>query len=131
MRLRPLSGFWRAAVALIAATSAWPALAQSPPGGARDVRFAVFHRPGPAWVAGRSMFDQPSIRAHVDHYRKWLESGKLELGGPHLDEQGGGMMIPRAGLSAEEVKAFALEDPAVRDGTLLAEVRPWLIGMRR
>lgn len=39
------------------------------------------------------------------------------------------MMIPCAGVPEPEVQAFAQQDPAVLDGTLVAEVRPWLIGM--
>lgn len=97
----------------------------------QDIRYVVFHRPGPAWQPGKGMFEQPGVRAHVGHYRQWLEAGKLELGGPHLDEGGGGMMIPVAGLAEDEIRRFAEEDPAIRDGTLLVEVRPWLIGMRR
>ena len=95
----------------------------------KDVRFVVFHKPGPAWIAGKGMFDQPGVRSHVEHYRRWLTEGKLALGGPHLDSNGGGMMIPVAGIAEDEVRAFAAADPAVKDGTLVAEVRPWLIGM--
>lgn len=96
----------------------------------QDIRHVVFHRPGPAWQPGRSLFEQPGVRGHVAHYRQWLEAGKLTLGGPHLDEAGGGMMIPAAGLDADEVRRFAEADPAVLDGTLVVEVRPWLIGMQ-
>jgi uncharacterized protein YciI len=97
----------------------------------QDTRYVVFHRPGPAWRPGKTMFEQPGVRAHVAHYRQWLEAGQLELGGPHLDATGGGMMIPVAGLAQDEVRRFANEDPAVKDGTLTVEVRPWLIGMSR
>jgi uncharacterized protein YciI len=97
----------------------------------KDIRYVVLHRPGPAWLAGHDMFAQPGIREHVAHYRQWLDAGKLELGGPHPDAGGGGMMVPAAGISEEEVSRFAAEDPAVVGGTLLAEVRPWLIGMSR
>ena len=41
------------------------------------------------------------------------------------------MMVPTAGVPEAEVRSFAAEDPAVRSGVLLAEVRPWLIGMSR
>lgn len=95
----------------------------------KDIRYVVFHRPGPAWQAGRSMFEQPGVALHVQHYRAWLQAGKLALGGPHLDAGGGGMMVPAAGVDEAEVRRFAVEDPAVRDGTLLVEIRPWLIGM--
>lgn len=97
----------------------------------KDVRFVVFHRPGPSWMPGKSMLEQPGIQEHVAHYRKWLEAGKLELGGPHLDGAGGGMMIPIAGVTEQEVRPFAMEDPAVKSGTLIAEIRPWLIGMSK
>ncbi|MEK8035070.1 hypothetical protein AACH06_29995 [Ideonella sp. DXS29W] len=107
------------------------AIAQPVSGAMKDIRYVVFHRPGPAWQQGKGMFEQPGVMQHVQHYRQWLTAGKLELGGPHLDAGGGGMMIPVAGVSEEDVKRFALEDPAVNDGTLLVEVRPWLVGMSK
>jgi uncharacterized protein YciI len=97
----------------------------------QDIRYVVFHRPGPAWQPGKSMFEQPGVREHVAHYRQWLETGKLQFGGPHLDAGGGGMMIPATGVSQEEVRSFADEDPAVKGGILLADVRPWLVGMSK
>jgi uncharacterized protein YciI len=97
----------------------------------QDIRYVVFHKPGPAWLPGKVMFEQPGVREHVAHYRTWLDAGKFELGGPHLDASGGGMMVPVAGVSEEEVTRFASEDPAVKSGMLAAEVRPWLIGMSK
>lgn len=95
----------------------------------KDIRFVVLHSPGPAWLPGKTLFEQPGVREHVEHYMKFLEAGKLALGGPHLDNMAGGMMIPSAGVSEEEVTSYAAEDPAVKSGLLLAQVRPWLIGM--
>jgi uncharacterized protein YciI len=95
----------------------------------KDVRFVVIHTPGPNWVPGKPVFEQDGVREHVEHYRKLLEDGKLALGGPHLDAKGGGMMVPAAGVSEDEIAAFAAADPAVKSGLLLAEIRPWLIGM--
>ena len=95
----------------------------------RDVRYVVFHLPGPAWVPGKSLFEQEGVREHVSHYRKLLDAGKLAYGGPHPDERGGGMMIPTAAVSEEELRAFAAQDPAVQSGLLRFEIRPWIIGM--
>jgi uncharacterized protein YciI len=95
----------------------------------KDVRFVVLHSPGPKWLAGKTLFDQPGVREHVEHYKKLLEAGKLSLGGPHLDGKGGGMMIPAAGVTEDEIIKYAAADPAVKSGVLVAEVRPWLIGM--
>jgi uncharacterized protein YciI len=95
----------------------------------KDIRFVVIHTPGSKWIPGKSLFEQVGVREHVDHYMKLLEAGKLALGGPHLDGKAGGMMIPAAGVTEEEIAAFAAADPAVKSGLLLVEIRPWLIGM--
>ena len=97
----------------------------------RDVRYVVIHTPGPKWLPGKGMFEQPGLQEHVEHYRKLLEAGKLSLGGPHIDGKAGGMMIPAPGVTEAEIAQFAAEDPAVKSGLLLAEVRPWLIGLSR
>ena len=68
-------------------------------------------------------------RLHVAHYRQWLDSGRLLLGGPFLDEAGGGMMIATKSVGAGELAEFAAADPAVQSGLLVCEVRPWLVGM--
>jgi len=95
----------------------------------KDVRFVVLHMPGPSWQAGKTLLEQPGVMNHVGHYRKLREAGKLAMGGPHVDERGGGMMIPAAGVPQAEIEAFAAEDPAVKSGLLRYEVRPWLVGM--
>jgi len=97
----------------------------------RDVRFVVVHTPGPKWDSSKSLFEQVGIQDHIDHYRKLLEQGKLELGGPFMDGRAGGMMIPTAGVTEEEIRRFSLDDPAVKSGLLQAEVRPWLVGMHK
>ena len=102
----------------------------SPASAARDIRYVVFHRPGPNWLADKSLFEQPGLQDHIAHYRQLLAAGKLALGGPHLDAQAGGMMLPAAGVSEDEIRAFAMADPAVKSGLLRVEIRPWLIGMR-
>jgi uncharacterized protein YciI len=117
--------------ATAAALAQVPSAQAAPPEGKKmkDARFVVFHTPGPKWQAGKTLFDQPGVMEHVGHYNKLLEAGKLGLGGPHLDQKGGGMMIPSAGVSEAEISAFAADDPAVKSGVLRFEVRPWLIGM--
>jgi uncharacterized protein YciI len=96
----------------------------------KDIRHVIFHSPGRNWVPGRSMFEQDGLQAHVDHYSALLGAGKLALGGPHLDAEGGGMMIPAEGVGTDEITAFAHADPAVQSGLLEVHVRPWLIGMK-
>jgi len=41
------------------------------------------------------------------------------------------MMIAEVGADEAELVAFANADPAVQSGLLRAEVRQWLVGMRK
>lgn len=96
----------------------------------QDIRFVVFHRTGPNWQPGKPLMEQDGVLAHVAHYRSLLEAGQLALGGPHLDAQGGGMMVAARGVTEDALRAFAAADPAVVSGLLSFELRPWLIGLQ-
>ncbi len=96
----------------------------------RDIRFVIFHSPGPAWLPGVSMFEQPGLQNHLEHYRQLLADGRLALGGPFLDAAGGGMMVPAPGVDEAELRAFALADRCVASGLLQVEVRQWMVGMK-
>ena len=97
----------------------------------RPVRYVVFHKPGPKWKYGVGFREQDGVQEHVQHYLKFHEQGKLELGGPfHLDDAGG-MMIPIKDVSQEEMNAFAAADPAVQSGLLIYEIRLWLTAMEQ
>ena len=95
----------------------------------KDIRFVVVHRPGPQWNAELPVFEQPGLQAHVDHYRKLYDAGKLAIGGPFLDEPSGGMMVPAAGVGREEIEAFASDDPAGSAGRLTGDGRTWTAAM--
>jgi uncharacterized protein YciI len=88
----------------------------------------VSHRPGPAWLAGVPFREQPGVEHHLGTMRGWLEGGHLVMGGPFLDDAGGGMAVVAFG-SIDEADAAAQADPAVLAGLLQASVRPWLVGM--
>jgi uncharacterized protein YciI len=96
----------------------------------QDIRFVIVHRAGPKWISGKPMFEQPGLGEHIAHYRQLLEAGKLLAGGPFLDGFAAGMMVSQPGQSEEEIREFAELDPAVKGGLLVAEVHPWLVGMR-
>jgi uncharacterized protein YciI len=101
----------------------------SPNNGPKSV-FVVIHKSGPKWKAGVSFRDQEGVGAHIIHYRKWYEEGKIQLGGPYLDNSGG-MMITVPGLSVDDVEAFAKADPSVDAGLLTYEIKPWMIAMEK
>jgi len=97
----------------------------------KDVRFVVVHHPGPKWADDVPLFEQRGLQAHIDHFRAWFGQGKLTMGGPFLSPGAVGMMIPEAGVTREEIEAFAAADPAVDAGLLAFEVREWLVGMKK
>jgi len=95
----------------------------------RPIRYVVFHKPGPKWQYGVDFREQDGVGEHVQHYLKLHKQGKLELGGPFLPQDAGGMMVATKDVSQDELDAFAASDPAVQSGLLIYEVRPWLTAM--
>ena len=94
-------------------------------------RFVVFHLPGPKWQAGVDFREQPGVMEHVMHYGKLFGQGKLEIGGPFLIQDAGGMMVTTPDVTRDEIDAFAAADPAVQAGLLQYEIRPWYTPMVR
>lgn len=87
----------------------------------------VVHEPGPAWQPGIAFREQRGVEHHIATMRGWLEEGRLVMGGPFLDAEGGGMAVV-AFDSLEAADAAAQADRAVRDGLLRARTREWLVG---
>ena len=96
-----------------------------------EFRYVVIHRPGPNWKVGVPAFEQPGLQAHVGYFASLLKAGKLTMGGPFMDEPSGGMMIPEAGISEAEIREFAAQDPTVKSGLLIFEVRPWMPALHK
>lgn len=96
-----------------------------------EVHFVVMHSPGPNWQPGIDPRDQVGMEHHVAHYAGLLADGRLEMGGPFLGQDQGGMMVAAAGTNLEELDEFARDDPAVLAGLLRYEIRSWYVPMRR
>ena len=77
---------------------------------ARPIRFVVIHKPGPMWQYGVDFRQQEGVGEHVQHYLKLYEQGKLQLGGPFLIPDEGGMMVTTKDVSQEEIETFAAAD---------------------
>jgi uncharacterized protein YciI len=97
----------------------------------RPIRHVVLHRPGPKWQYGIDFREQAGVGEHVQHFLKFHEQGKLELGGPFLLPDVGGMMVATKDITREELEAFSAADPAVQSGLLVYEIRPWMTAMER
>jgi uncharacterized protein YciI len=81
------------------------------------------------WQYGVDFRQQEGVGEHVQHYLKLYEQGKLQLGGPFLIPDEGGMMVTTKDVSQEEIETFAAADPAVQSGLLIYEIHPWMTAM--
>lgn len=95
----------------------------------QNTRYVVRHRPGPKWESGLDFRGQKNIEGHVNHYAQWHTQGRLELGGPFLTPDSGGMMVTVKGIDLDELEAFVKADPAVQSGLLEYFIFPWYTAM--
>ena len=88
----------------------------------------VEHRPGSTWVQGVPFREQPGVHMHFATMKSWLDDGRIVVGGPFIDDQGGGIVVTRFD-SLEDANAAAGADAAVLAGLLTFSVRPWFLAM--
>jgi uncharacterized protein YciI len=84
--------------------------------------FLVIYRPGPAWLAGKSISEQP-LKEHGVYMRSLYVQGLVKLAGPLTDNTGGAVVLEVINESA--AKAIVTEDPAVKYGVFVYEMHPW------
>lgn len=95
-----------------------------------DVRPVVVLKPGPAWKEGVDARHQEGFDAHVEHWKRLLDEGKLELGGPWLDG-GGAIYVPAIGVLESEIAKHAVADPSVRASIVTFEIRRWYVAVHK
>jgi len=82
---------------------------------------------GPLWTPEETPELERLQVAHVAYGQKLLETGKLFLNGPLLDNGDlRGVGIFRVN-SLEEAQALSDADPSVQAGRLVSELHPWMI----
>ena len=138
MRVRPHK-LWHVQIGLVAAAAERPTLQAFTVWHSRSVpdRRATRHRcKGPemslhrklAWVLmapwALLAVGNEAVAQSADHAQAQPEVRPLR------DVRLSSFTCPGPNDSQARITQFAAEDPAVRSGLLVAEVRPWLIGMR-
>jgi uncharacterized protein YciI len=89
---------------------------------ARKATYLVLYRPGPAWLPGKSVLDQP-LKEHGKYMLSLYIKGAMKLAGPLTDDAGGAVLLE---VSDEtEAKAIVANDPAVKSGIFVYEMHPW------
>ena len=56
------------------------------------VTFLVIYRPGPAWLAGKSVSEQP-LKEHGKYMLRLYVKGSMKLAGPLTDNAGGAVVL--------------------------------------
>ena len=84
--------------------------------------YLVIYRPGPAWLTGKSVMEQP-LTEHGKYMLRLYIKGSMRLAGPLADNAGGAVLLE---VSDEaEAKAIVANDPAVKSGIFVYEMHPW------
>jgi uncharacterized protein YciI len=89
---------------------------------ASKATFLVIYRPGPAWLAGKSVSEQP-LKEHGEYMLSLYVRGSMKLAGPLADNAGGAVVLEVA--DQPEAQAIVAEDPAVKSGIFVYEMHPW------
>jgi len=84
--------------------------------------YLVIYRPGPAWLVGKSVREQP-LEEHGKYMLNLYIKGSMKLAGPLTDDAGGAVLLAVAGES--EAKTIVVADPAVKSGIFVYEMHPW------
>jgi len=93
-------------------------------GPAMKTTYLVLYRPGPHWVAGKPIRQQPP-KEHGKYMLDLYARGAMKLAGPFEDNTGAAIMIEAT--DEAEAKALVAGDPAVKDGIFAAEIHPWAL----
>lgn len=84
--------------------------------------YLVVYRPGPEWIEGRPVTEQP-LREHGRYVIRLYSEGRMIQAGPFNDAPGGAMLLTVGSL--DEAKRILEEDPAVVDGIMIPELFTW------
>ncbi len=93
-----------------------------PPKTASKANYLVIYRPGPAWLTGKSVMEQP-LKEHGKYMLGIYIKGSMKLAGPLTDDAGGAVLLEVA--NEAEAKAIVANDPAVKFGVFVYEIHPW------
>ena len=89
---------------------------------ATKATYLVIYRPGPGWLTGKSVMEQP-LKEHGKYMLSLYIKGSMKLAGPLTDNAGGAVLLD---VSDEaEARTIVANDPAVRSGIFVYELHPW------
>ena len=84
--------------------------------------YLVIYRPGPGWLEGKSLGEQP-LKEHGIYMLSLYIKGSMMHAGPFTDGAGGAVLL--LATEESEAKTLVAEDPAVKSGIFAYEMHPW------
>jgi uncharacterized protein len=93
--------------------------AAEPPG---KITFLLVYRPGPAWLAGKPVSEQP-LKEHGSYMLSLYAKGVLKFAGPFTDDAGGAVVLEVD--SEAQAREIVANDPAVLTHVFVHELHPW------
>jgi uncharacterized protein YciI len=109
-------------VAQIYSSAQSPTESANSQGTATKATYLVLYRPGPAWLTGKSVMEQP-LKEHGKYMLSLYINGSMKLAGPLTDNAGGAVLLEVS--NEAEAKAIVTNDPAVKGGVFVFEMHPW------
>jgi uncharacterized protein YciI len=106
---------------VVAAIVGWPSR-RSHGGPAMKSTFLVLYRPGPAWVVGKHIRDQPP-KEHGKYMLQLYERGVMKSAGPFEDDTGAAIVLEAADQT--EAQSLIEADPAIKARIFTHEIHPW------
>jgi len=88
--------------------------------------FMILWAPGPAWVPGKTVREQPYWAHHADFMDPLFENGTVVLGGPFADATGS-LVVVEAENEQEVADLFARDPFVVHDIFALSLRKQWLL----
>ena len=121
-KMRMVGLFLVLSVAQIYSSAQRPSESANPQETATKATYLVLYRPGPAWLTGKSVMEQP-LKEHGKYMLSLYMKGSMKLAGPFTDNSGGAVLLEVA--NETEAKAIVTNDPAVKGGVFVFEMHPW------
>jgi len=88
--------------------------------------FVVLWGPGPTWVAGKTVREQPYWDEHATFMDQLFDKGMVLLGGPFADATGS--LVIWEAKSEQELADIIAQDPFVIHGIFaLRSLKQWLL----
>ena len=88
--------------------------------------FVILWAPGPAWVPGKTVREQPYWAEHAEFMDALFENGTVVLGGPFADATGS-LVIVEAESEREVAEMFAHDPFVVHDIFALNNLKQWVL----